>query len=150
VVAALGRQAPESLWRACLDDSATHPWAPWTVLAGAARGEPVERVAPALEGLAAAVRSEPPHEGAVIANPKNGPEVAITALTVEALRAYPTTPAAEGAIARARRFLARQQLLPGKTPAAFVTVETEGAFLTTPTATLLRGDVTAHALLALA
>ncbi len=33
VVAALGRSAPEPLWRRCVDDLANRPWAPWTVMA---------------------------------------------------------------------------------------------------------------------
>jgi hypothetical protein len=147
VVAAFGRAAPPALWDACLRDLEHQPWAPWTVLGFSARGEPAARAEKAVSGLVATVRAKPPHDGAIVMT--KTAEVAITALTVEALLAYPAAPGAREAIRLARAFLAKQQLLRSTTPASFVTTESEGAFVATPTSTLLRGDVTAHALLAM-
>ncbi len=147
VVAALGVAAPPALWRACLDDLERQPWAPWTVLGLRARGEPAAACMRAVTGLVVAVRDEAPYRGAVFVTKL--PEVAITALTVEALLAYPEVEGARDAVERARDFLRRQQLLGPAVPAVLRGGETEGAFVAAPTATLLRGDVTAHALLAI-
>ena len=77
-------------------------------------------------------------------------EAAVTALTVEALAAYQSADGALPAMRRGRAFLSRQQLSRATAPAAFALGEaTEGAYVATPTSTLLRGDVTAHALLAM-
>jgi AMMECR1 domain-containing protein len=147
VVAALGPAAPLALWDACLADLAKQPWAPWTVLAGHARGAPLDRVASAVAGLVDAIRVSPPYAGAVFVT--RVAEVAITALTVEGLLAYPDAPGAKDAIRRARAFLAGQQLLGAAIPAGLSPTASEGAFVAAPASTLLRGDVTAHALMAL-
>ncbi len=146
VVAALGISAPAGIWAACVADLVLHPWAPWTVLGFRARGEPASNAAKAVAGLVAAVRAAAPYRGAVVA--AREAEVAITALTVEALLAYPELSGVSEAVDRARGFLASQQLLRTTTPAPFVTGGTEGAYVASPTSSLLRGDVTAHALLA--
>ena len=146
-VAALGLEAPPVLWTACEQSLAKTPWAPWTVLAMKARGVPVPAAREAVGGLVNAVRSSPPYVGGVMGAAI--PEVAITALTVEALLAYPSVKGAREAAARARAFLMRHQLLRDTTPACFDPSTTEGAFVAAPAATLLRGDVTAHALLAM-
>jgi hypothetical protein len=148
VVAALGREAPEAIWHACLDDLDREPWAPWTVLGFHAREAPVDEAARAIQGLIDRVRPKRPNEGAVLV--RDFAETAVTALTAEALTAYEQAAGALTAIQRARTFLSRWQLLPATTPAAFaVGAETDGAFVATPTSTVLRGDVTAHALLAM-
>jgi len=148
VIAALGGDAPTPLWEACLRDLERQSWAPWTVLGMRARGEPAARAERAVRGLVAAVRASAPYEGAIILT--NAAEVAVTALTIEALLAYPDIDGARAAILRARSFVSRQQLLASTIPAAFIggEAETTGAFVATPASSLLRGDVTAHALLA--
>ena len=101
----------------------------------------------AVLGLVAAVREGPPYDGAVVMSKL--PEVALTAITAEGLALYPNVPGARSALRRARAFVLRQQLTEGTTPGPYVTKGTLGAFLAAPTASILRGDVTAHALLAL-
>jgi AMMECR1 domain-containing protein len=145
VVTALGARAPRALWDACVRDLERQPWAPWTVLAHHARGDAAGTAAP-IQGLVAAIRLAGPHRGAVIA--ARQPEVAITALTVEALSCYRRARGAGDAIRRAHGFLLAQQLNAPQIPAPFVAAAA-GAFLATPTSSLLRGDVTAHALMAL-
>jgi AMMECR1 domain-containing protein len=146
VVAALGSRAPAALWKACVQDLERQPWAPWTVFAALARGERevATRVRDALAGKIAPPGA--PNAGAVIVTGR--PEVALTALTVEALRATARTAASTQAIAAGRRFLLRCQVT-GEPPAPFALGVGEGAFRATPTSSLLRGDVTGHAVLAL-
>jgi hypothetical protein len=144
VAAALGRDTPRALWDACVRDLDRQPWAPWTVLALHARRESAAR---AVLGLVAAVRAGPPYEGAVVLS--KVPEVALTAITAEGLALYPDLRGARDALRRARAFVLRQQLTAETTPGPYVTEGTEGAFLATPVSSVLRGDVTAHALLAL-
>jgi AMMECR1 domain-containing protein len=144
VAAALGRDTPGALWDACVHDLERQPWAPWTVLALHARRESATR---AVLGLVAAVREGPPYEGAVVMSKL--PEVAVTAITAEGLALYPNVPGARSALRRARAFVLRQQLTEGTIPGPYATKGTLGAFLAAPTASILRGDVTAHALLAL-
>jgi AMMECR1 domain-containing protein len=146
VVAALGRSAPPALWAACTRDLSRQPWAPWTVLAFIARGESGNATQAAAD-LVEAIRAEPPYIGAVMVT--KHPEVAITALTVEALSHHPRVPGAREAIRRARAFLLSNQLTRGRIPAPYDTTLSAGAFVAAPTSSLLRGDVTAHALLAL-
>jgi AMMECR1 domain-containing protein len=145
VVAALGRDAPEALWRACVDDLAAHPWAPWTVLAAHARGDRVVRER-AARALVAGLRSDPPHRGAGTLTPI--PEVALTALAVEALRRHPA-PWSRAAVARARAFIARTQLVGDRIYGALDVSLAAGAFPVSPVVDWLRGDVTGHAVLAL-
>jgi AMMECR1 domain-containing protein len=105
VVAALGREAPEAIWHACLDDLDREPWAPWTVLGFHAREAPVDEAARAIQGLIDRVRPKRPNEGAVLV--RDFAETAVTALTAEALTAYEQAAGALTAIQRARTFLSR-------------------------------------------
>jgi len=146
VVAALGGNAPASLWQSCLTSLEREPWAPWTVLAARARGDGpvIERAEPA---LIESIRKSAPHIGGVVAHMAPGvPEIAITALTVEALAASPDR-AARAAVARARAFLRRWQITERGPGCAAVTAF--GAFPASPVSMLLRGDMTGHALAAL-
>lgn len=88
----------------------------------------------------------PPHVGA--ANVQAVPELALTALAIEALLASKGKPA-QAAIERGRRFLIRHQLRAGAIPAAFEPELADGAFPLSVVIPALRSDVTAHALLAL-
>jgi hypothetical protein len=146
VVAALGKDAPEPLWRACARDLDTRPWAPWTAIAAHNRGDGavLARVAPA---LVASLRASSPHRGG--AGVTAVPEIALTALTVEAL-ALVDAPDARAAARRGRAFLARWQIRRGEVPARLDPTMAAGAFPASPVADLLRVDITAHALLALA
>jgi AMMECR1 domain-containing protein len=142
VVAAIGRSAPPELWRACTEDLRARPWAPWTLLAARALGDTavVERAAGALR---ASIRPAPPHEGGC--DTAEVPEIAPTALVVEALDGLPD---AGAAVRRGRRFLLASQLAP--VPAPLDPSLATGAFPLTPVLVdVLRCDVTAHALLAL-
>ncbi len=157
VVAALGASAPAALWGTCVSSLRVKPWAPWTVIAAHARAdaEPLARPATALE---ASVRSVPPHEGSLVSSggSLSGtglatgelPELAITALTVEALAPLGRA-SATAAIVRARAFLSRWQRLPGALPASLDPDLAVGSFPLSPVHPFARGDVTAHALLAL-
>ena len=149
VVALLGQEAPAPVWEACVRDLERQPWAPWTALAAHQRGD-ARALAKAARGLVAAVRPEgAAYAGAVTIT--RAPEVAITALTVEALRAVLGRGRDAGvvaAIARGSRFLEGCQLTRGSVPGPYVP-ETEGAFSAVPGSSLLRGDVTGHAVLAL-
>ena len=146
VVAALGKDAPLTLWSACTRDLARQAWAPWTILGAHARRDK-QAMARMLPALIASIRGASPHRGAVAAT--GVAEVAITALTLEALRVFKPTRATRSAIAAAEAFLLRCQLRSSTLPGLFTTLGTEGAFTASPTSSLLRCDVTAHALLAL-
>jgi hypothetical protein len=77
-------------------------------------------------------------------------EVALTAITIEALAPLVVVSArTRAAVARACRFLERWQFRPGCVPAALDPAYAEGAFPLSPIASFSRGDVTAHAALAL-
>lgn len=145
VVAALGRDAPEALWRACVADLDAHPWAPWTLLAAKARGELAVRDR-AARALADGLRPAPPHRGA--GDITAIPEVALTALAVEALAGHPA-PSSRAAVARARSFIARTQLVGDRVYGALDPALARGAFPASPVVDWLRCDVTAHAVLAL-
>jgi len=140
-VAALGRDAPRSLWDACVRDLDAHPWAPWTAIAARARGDEalLARCAAALER---SIRDAPPHAGGCSARPV--PETALTAVTVEALAPLP---AARAAVRRARAFLRAWQI-PDDPPASLVP-DAAGAFPASPVLETLRVDITGHAMLAL-
>jgi AMMECR1 domain-containing protein len=145
VATALGADAPESLVGACASDLEARPWAPWTVLALAAHARVDSR---AIEALVASVRADPPHRGGVSMTPI--PEVALTALTVEALRSVRPTKAVRAAIDRGSAFVSAWQVTAARAPAAFDVDCSVGAFVGSPIASGLRADVTAHAYLALA
>jgi AMMECR1 protein len=146
VVAALGGKAPAPLWQACVTSLEREPWAPWTVLAARARGDGavIERAEPA---LIESIRKSAPYIGGVTAHAATGvPEIAITALTTEALAAS-SDRAARAAVARARAFLQRWQITErGPGWAAMTAI---GAFPASPVSMFLRGDMTGHALTAL-
>jgi AMMECR1 domain-containing protein len=146
VVAALGRDAPESLWSACLDDLPKRSWAPWTVLAARARSEN-EITYRASRALCDSIRSGPPHAGGCAVT--QIPETALTALVVEALKGMRDSQA-RGAVRRARSFLRAAQLIRERIPARLDTQLADGAFRASPVAVdCLRCDIAAHALLAL-
>jgi AMMECR1 domain-containing protein len=145
VVAALGREAPLELWTACVEDLERRPWAPWTVLAAAARGERAVG-ARAARAVADALRSHAPHRGGASVTPV--PEVALTAVSVEAL-AHHRAPWARTAVARGRDFLRTMQLTTPRLYGALDPSLARGGFPASPVVDLLRCDVTGHALLAL-
>ncbi len=146
VACALGRQAPDSLWRACVRSLDQDPRAPWIAMAASRREDwsVLERVATA---LAASVREHGPHRGGVGTGPV--PELALTAITVEAL-----APARAEPVRRARRmareFLHQSQLLTDAPPETRDEGRVRGAFPLTPVHGFLRCDVTAHAVLGMA
>ena len=145
VVAALGRHAPEPLWRCCVDDLATRPWAPWTVIAAKARGDAAVQER-ARQALAGSIRLRPPGVGGCAATVV--PETALTALVVEALA--PGINAAERtAIRLARDFLGSLQFSGERTPGSLDADLACGAYPGSRIVDFLRCDVTAHALLAL-
>jgi len=146
VVTALGEAAPDALWKGCVQDLDRRPWAPWTLLAALAKNDDAI-LARCVGPLLASIRPHGPHAGAVVAT--GTPEVAVTALTVEALSHARRTNDVRRALRGARSFLARSQLLPGQLPAAFDPEVATGAFLAAPTSSVLRGDITGHALRAL-
>jgi hypothetical protein len=145
VVAALGTRAPADLWAACVADLDARPFAPWTLMAATARGDaPVQdRVACALVD---SIRVARPHRGGASITPV--PEVALTAVAVEAL-ARVGTAGARAAVRRGRAFLAHTQLVEPRLYAALDPALARGAFPASPVVDVLRCDVTAHALLAM-
>jgi AMMECR1 domain-containing protein len=145
VVAALGARAPDDLWSACVANLDARPWAPWTVMAASARGDRAVR-ARAARTVADALRPEPPHRGGASVTPV--PETALTALSVEALAHHPA-PWARAAAARGLAFLESIQLVGPRLYGALDPSLARGAFPATPVHSLLRGDVTGHALLAM-
>jgi hypothetical protein len=146
VVAALGREAPEPLWRACVDHLASQPWAPWTLVAARARGDGGV-IAAAAPDLAASIRLDGPYRGGCRA--AEVPETAVTALVVEALDGLPDADARE-AVARGRAFLAGLQLLGDSIPPALDAELACGGFAASPVVVdLLRCDVAGHAFSAL-
>ena len=140
-VAALGREAPASLWEACARDLSVHPWSPWTAIAARARGDEAV-LGRCIPPLVDSIRRDPPHAGGCGVRPV--PETALTAVTVEALA---PVVAASAAVRRARAFLRAWQV-PDDVPAALVH-EAAGAFPASPVVESLRVDITAHAMLAL-
>ena len=143
-IAALGDRAPAPLWQACVRDAERRPFAPWSLLAARARndGRTEERITRALTEH---LRARPPHEGG--ADVSGVPELALTAIAVEAL--LPSRdPHARSAVARGQAFLRRWQLLAGLIPPAYDVGLARGAFPASPVSDVLRGDITAHAVLA--
>jgi AMMECR1 domain-containing protein len=146
VVAALGTDAPDSLWQRCVADLAARPWAPWTVVAARARGDAAV-VRQAAAALSASIRDAAPHEGGCAVSAV--PEVALTAVVVEALAGLPGARARRAVVA-AGRFLTRAQLRRESVAAALDPSLADGAFPASPVVTdFLRCDVSGHALLAL-
>ena len=146
VVTALGMRAPDALWQACKRSLQVEPWAPWTALAAKARGDS-ETLARTASALIAAVPETGPHSGGVGRN--SVPELARTAITVEALLAVDSA-AARAACARARAFLLEHQVNGERYALTADPGLVHGAFPQTPVHDYLQVDVTAHALLALA
>jgi hypothetical protein len=145
VVAALGHDAPTTLFRACVCDLRRRPWAPWTVLAARARGDEAV-VREASRALVASLRAGSPNEGGC--STTEVPETALTALVVEALDGIDDADA-RAAVRRGRRFLRRLQWLGEAVPANLDPKLADGAFPISPVVDLMRCDVVAHALLAL-
>jgi hypothetical protein len=145
VVAALGRRAPASLWASCVADLARRPFAPWTLLAAHGLGDHAVRLR-AARAVASAIRKEAPHRGGASITPT--PETALTALAIEALARHEARWARE-AVARGREFLGAMQLLDRRVTAALDPVLSYGAFSASPSADVLRCDISAHALLAM-
>jgi hypothetical protein len=114
-------------------------------MAAATRGDRAVRARSA-RTLAAALRKAPPHRGGAEGTPI--PEMALTAVSVEALARHPA-PWARTAALRGRAFIASMQLVGPRLYAALDPALALGAFPASPVADLLRGDVTGHALLAL-
>jgi AMMECR1 domain-containing protein len=146
VVAALGRDAPEWLWRSCVSDLAGRPWAPWTLVAARARGD-ADVVESASRAVVDSLRESAPHAGGC--GVVEVPETAVTALAVEALEGLPD-PAARRAVDRGRAFLRERQLVVPHVPAELDTDLASGAFAASPVVVdLLRCDVVGHAFSAL-
>jgi AMMECR1 domain-containing protein len=145
VVAALGMLAPEPLWRSCVDHLNTQPWAPWTAIAARVRGEGAV-LNRARRVLTQSIRLRPPAAGGCSATAV--PETALTALVVEAL-----APDSEGSERKANRlaveFLRSLQFTRERAPGPIDPDLAAGAFPASRIVDFLRGDVTAHALLAL-
>jgi AMMECR1 domain-containing protein len=143
VICALGRQSPPALFRACVADLERRPWAPWTALAARELGD-ARVLARCERSLIASLRSSPPHQGGAAVTAV--PEIALTAIAIEALAGLESR-TAEAAVARGRSFLRRWQIA---TPnAALDPALARGAFPASPVVSLLRCDVTGHAVLAL-
>jgi hypothetical protein len=144
VVAALGADAPSSLWSACVADLDRRPFAPWTLLAADARNDRAVR-SKAARGVADAIRKDAPYRGGASVTPM--PETAVTALAVESLARH-EAPWAREAVARGRAFLTAMQLLERRVTAG-LDPSSYGAFSASPSVDLLRCDISAHALLAI-
>jgi hypothetical protein len=147
VATAFGHDTPAVLRDTCERALADRAWAPWTVLAAPALSLSGDRLGGAVEALVASVRDDGPHRGGVA--PSGVPEIALTALTLEALRGVRPTPSVRSAIRRAEAFVAAWQIDSDQAPAAFDAKGSHGAFMGTPISCSLRADVTGHALLAL-
>jgi AMMECR1 domain-containing protein len=146
VATALGREAPDSLWRACVAHLASTPWSPWTLLAARARGDAA--VVEATAGrVVASLREGAPHEGGC--GVAEVPETAVTALAVEALDGL-SGGDVRRATERGRSFLRARQLLSGAIPGELDPEITNGSFAASPVVVdLLRCDVAGHAFSAL-
>jgi AMMECR1 domain-containing protein len=146
VALALGPDAPESLWRACVENLTDRAWAPWVLLAARARGD-AGVIEPVARAVIDSLRRAGPHTGGC--SVAEVPETAVTALAVEALDGLPDA-AARGAVARGRAFLVDRQLLAPHVPAELDPDLASGAFAASPVVVdLLRCDVAGHAFSAL-
>lgn len=130
VVAALG--GPDLLYRACVDDLAERPWAPWTAIAAYRLND-----FDTFERIERTLRDSIDRNGGVRAPGGKLPETAMTAIVLEAI----------GDVPEARAFLRRMQIR--SAPAWMDPRMATGAFMASPIHDVLRGDITAHALLAL-
>lgn len=146
VVCALGVEAPRELYGVCVNALENEPRAPWTALAARALGDHATHARVA-RTLAAWVPLEGPHAGGVGVGTL--PEVALSALVVEAL-AGAKQRGPRAARARALAFILSQQYRAHVPPDITDPSLAIGAFPLTPVHAHLRGDVTAHAVLALA
>jgi hypothetical protein len=137
VAAALGLDTPSALWQACVASLDDEPFAPWTAIAAARRGD--RRT---FERALSLLRENIPEPSAFgfVAEP------ALAALTAEALALDPNSRAQHSA---SLALLERCQLWADTHPAASPEWA-HGAFAVAPNQRLLRVDVTAHAALALA
>jgi len=146
VVCALGADAPPELYRACVNALESEPRAPWTALAARAVSDPAThaRIARTLTRL---IPSGGAHAGGVGAGTL--PEVALTALVIEALAGAPER-SARTARSHALDFVLRQQHLAHTPPDVRRPEDAFGAFPLTPVHAYLRSDVTAHAVIAVA
>jgi AMMECR1 domain-containing protein len=142
---ALGARAPGRLWQTCIDDLERHPFAPWTVMAAAARNDRKVWMRSA-RSVAASLKSEAPYRGGAAVT--RLPETALTALAVEALAACPWD-FARAAVTRGREFVKSMQLAPARLYGALDERMALGAFSASPVVDYLRCDVTGHAVLAL-
>jgi hypothetical protein len=96
--------------------------------------------------LRASTRESAPHEGGV--GFASVPEIALTALTVEAL-VHANDAESRRSVARAREFLLGWQNHPARPRGPVDPEVARGGFPLSPVNDMLRADVTAHALLAL-
>ena len=129
----------------CVAALETQPWAPWTAIAAQRLGNATiaKRCA---NVLARSVRGGAPYEGGV--GFRDVPEVALTALVVEAL-AGAEDARSKRAAASARAFLRTWQHQPKPLRGPIDPTHAAGGFPLSPVVDVLRADVTAHALLAL-
>ena len=144
VVLALGNEAPRQLWRACVAELERHPWAPWTALAARRLGD-ARVLARTERALTASIRAREPFRGGAAV--RSIPEVALTALVVEALDGG-RGPDVARAIRDAQAFLRRVQCL-APVPGAYDPASALGGFPLSPVLPYQRSDVTAHVLGAL-
>ena len=144
MVCVLGKRSPPQLVRACVADLDQRPWAPWTLLAARELGD-AKLMARCQRPIVEALRSQAPHLGG--ASVTNVPETALTAISIEALAGL-RSKEAKSAVARGKDFLRRWQLR-SSVSASLDPVLCRGAFPASPVASLLRCDITGHAVLAL-
>ena len=144
MVCVLGKRSPPQLVRACVADLDQRPWAPWTLLAARELGD-AKLIARCERPLVEALRSQAPHLGG--ASVTNVPETALTAISIEALAGL-RSKEAKSAVARGQDFLRRWQLR-SSVSASLDPFLCRGAFPASPVASLLRCDITGHAVLAL-
>ena len=147
-VYALNKEAPEFLWAACEKDLEKNPWAPWTLMAASTRKN-TKLATKIADTLAMSIRYKAPYLGGGMTTPT--PELALTALVVEALATLPKKEKRHvDAISRARDFLLSHQFYGTKhIPARFDLRAANGAFPIAPNIHWLRTDITAHAALAI-
>lgn len=145
-VVALGARAPGRLYERCVADLDARPWAPWTALAAQTLGD-VATAARCGEVLVRSVRGRPPYEGGV--GFRDVPELALTALVMEAL-AGTRGARSKRAASLALGFLSAWQIAPSAPRGPVDPACASGGFPLSPVVDTLRGDVTAHALLAMA
>lgn len=145
VATALGRRTPEAVAKAALAPIEEDAWAPWSALAADALSD-ARLARQARDRIAIAMSVAPPHVGGAAVGAV--PEVALTALAVEALAG---SAAHRCSVRRGIRFLRGLALHDeDDVPAPLDPSLAIGAFPLGPHADFLRSDVTAHAVLALA